>query len=215
MKSIFSFLLLLSFFSLWACRQHSPEKLPKLKERFKSQIASFDEEKQETNELVTKALDGITALQDAINNSRKVDKEFNRVYGNWEKVNKKVNSLNEEYEMLRKRADTLFAAIDRQISSLRDEKSKTDLKAALEKSRMEYNKTLQNTSVAIEKLRKLHTEAVDIIKALEAAVAIGQIAKINEGLKSIEGRVDDIMKELNTTVEESKNLYNHKIGEVS
>ena len=74
---------------------------------------------------------------------------------------------------------------------------------------------MANTAKAIDKLRNLHAEAVDIIKALEAAVAIGQISQINNELKNIESRVDDIMKELNTTVQESKNLYNNRIEAVS
>lgn len=202
-------------FLLVACRQNSPEKLPKLKDAFKAQITSFEKEKERANKFVSEGLEGISALQKAINDAEKVDKEFNRVYGMWKKVDKRVNDLNQEYETLKGRADELFSALDRQIESLHDKKNKKDLKAALAKSRNEYNSTLANTAKAIEKLRSLHAEAVDIIKALEAAVAIGQISQINNELKNIESRVDDIMKELNTTVQESKNLYNNRIGAVS
>jgi len=213
MKNTFKIFLI--FFLVVSCRQNSPEKLPKLKEAFKTQIASFEKEKERANKFVNEGLTGISALQKAINDAANVDKEFNRVYGMWKKVDKRVNDLNQEYQDLRSRADELFGALDRQIESLHDEKNKKDLKAALEKSRGKYNATLVNTEQAIQRLRTLHTEAVDIIKALEAAVAIGQISEINNELKSIEGRVDDIMKELNTTVEESKKVYEDRIQAVS
>lgn len=203
------------FVSLFSCKQHSPEKLPKLKEAFKSQIFDFEKEKERANKFVTEGLEGISALQKALNNAASVDKEFNKVYGTWKKVDKRVNDLNQEYEDLRKSADELFAALERQIESLRDEKNKRDLTAALKKSREKYNLTLANTQKAIDRLRNLHTEAVDIIKALEAAVAIGQISQISNELKSIETRVDEIMKELNTTVTESKKVYEDRIQAVS
>lgn len=213
MKRISQILLLVVVVSwVFSCRQRSPENLPKHKERFKTQIASFDKEKDKTNQEVKVALDKLSGLQRAINDAQKVDKEFNRVYTAWHQVNKKVTNLYDEYEDLKARADTLFTALDRQIESLNDEKNKSDLKVSLLRAKNEYQKTLANTEVAINKLKKLHAEAIDIIKALEAAVAIGQIAQINEGLKSIQNRVDGIMQELNITVEESQKLYNNRLG---
>jgi len=47
---------------------------------------------------------------------------------------------------------------------------------------------------------------------LEVAVAVGEIANINTGLKNIESRVENIMNELNVTIEESKELYETRIG---
>lgn len=197
----------------WSCKQRSPEKLPKLKESFKAQIASFEKQKEKANKEVTTGLEGLSSLQQAIKDAQNVDKEFNDVYGRWGKVNKKVESLNKEYEDLKTKAESLFAAIERQVNSLNDETTKKQLLDALGKSRTEYQATLVNTSKAIGDLRVLHAEALDIVKALEAAVAIGQIGEINEGLKSIEGRVASIMDELNITVQESKQLYDKKMGE--
>lgn len=209
-------ILLIVLMSFTACRKgKSPESLPKFKEAFKSQIASFEKQKEKANKQVNTGLEGLSALQQALQDAKNVDKEFALVYGKWEKVNKRVKSLNKEYEDLKKKAENLFEAITRQIQSLNDETTKKQLTEALAKSRAEYNATLKNTSQAIEKLRTLHAEAVDIVKSLEAAVAIGQIAQINEGLKSIESRVAGIMDELSVTVKESKALYNKKMGSAS
>lgn len=211
-KQIFFFLFIALFLSFVACKQRSPEKLPKLKEQFKTQIASFEKEKEKANEKVTQGMEGLSGLQKAIQTAKNSDKEFNRVYGYWDQVDKRVKNLNEEYELLRRRADTLFAAIERQVSSLDDEATKRQLLSALDKSKMDYDKTLVNTEKAIEKLRKLHKDAFQAIKALEAAVAIGQIGEINQALQSIQGRVDEVMKELSMTVEESQKLYHQKMG---
>ncbi len=204
------------FFCLFAtsCLRNSPNDLPKLKKRFQAQIKDFETQKEKANKRVANGLEELDALQKALNDARKVDKEFNRVYGKWEKVNKKVEDLYREYEQLKKRANDLFTAIEKQVNSLQDAQNKSDLREALRRNRNEYDKTLANTEAAIDKLRGLHNEAIDIIKALEAAVAIGQIAEINEGLRGIQDRVGVIMQELNTTVEESKRLYNNRIGEV-
>lgn len=206
-------LLLVVILGFSSCRKgKSPENLPKFKEAFKTQIASFEKQKEKANKQVNTGLEGLSGLQLALQEAKNVDKEFAAVYGKWEKVNKRVNTLNKEYEDLKKKAEDLFSAITRQIESLNDENTKKQLTEALAKSREEYNETLKNTSQAITKLRALHTEAVDIVKSLEAAVAIGQIAQINEGLKNIESRVADIMDELSVTVKESKALYEKKMG---
>ena len=197
-----------------SCKQHSPEGLPKFKSKFKTQIASFEKQKEKTDKYVNKGLEGLSALQQALNDARNVDKEFNHVYGQWETVNKRVEKLNKEYEELKQRADDLFGAIDKQVQGLSDAKTRSELLDALRKSRAKYDKTLLNTSKAIDKLRTLHGEALEAIKTLEAAIAIGQIDSINENLKSIENRVGDIMKDLNMTVTESKKLYEQRMNDM-
>lgn len=212
---IFALTLILCFF--WGCnpRKKSPEKLPQHKEKFRAQIASFEKEKEKTDEKLEEGVTSLNGLQEAINNAKNVDKEFQLVYGKWEKVNQRVKDLNREYEQLKSRADELFSAIERQVESLSDEDNKRQLLAALSKARAQYTATLDKTAIAIDKLQQTHKQATDIIKALEAAVAIGQIAKINEGLINIQTKVDDVMNELNVTIKESKGLYEKKIGEVS
>lgn len=206
------FLILLAGISLNACKQRSPEKLPKFKEKFKAQIASFENEKEKADKRVEDGVETLSGLQEALANAKDVDKEFNAVYGKWERVNKQVGDLNKEYEDLKSDAENLFNAMDAQTASLNDEKTKGELQRALKTTRDDYNVTLAKTAKAIEKLRLLHTDAVDIVKALEVAVALGQISQINDGLKTIESKVGDIMTELNATVAESKELYEQRIG---
>jgi chromosome segregation ATPase len=212
LKHFIFFLSLVFVFA--SCKQHSPEGLPKFKSKFKTQIASFEKQKEKTDKFVNKGLEGLSALQQALNDARNVDKEFNHVYGQWETVNKRVEKLNKEYEELKQRADDLFGAIDKQVQGLSDAKTRSELLDALRKSRAKYDKTLLNTSKAIDKLRTLHGEALEAIKTLEAAIAIGQIDSINENLKSIENRVGDIMKDLNMTVTESKKLYEQRMSDM-
>ena len=60
----------------------------------------------------------------------------------------------------------------------------------------------------------LHGDAVEEVKALEVAAALNSFDNINDQMKSIEGRVDGIMQELNVAVVESKKLYEKKITEL-
>jgi predicted nucleic acid-binding Zn-ribbon protein len=206
--SLFS--LLLSLLLLSACHR-SPEELPKYKKKFRTQIASFESQKERANKKVENGVNELSGLREAIQNAKNVDQEFNQVYGKWEQVNRQVEALNKDYERLKEDAENLFTAMQSQTAGLRDEATKKQLDDAIADSRADYEATLSKTAQAIERLRSLHTDAVDIIKALEVAVALGQIAEINEGLQNIESKVDGIMADLNSTISESKALYENRI----
>ena len=198
--------------SCW--KDKSPEDLIRLKEKFKSTVSSFEKKKENANKNVNKGLVTLNALQTALENTKNEDKEFAKVYGDWEKVDKRVNNLNKEYEDLKNHATNLFTAMETQTNSLSDETSKKTLLNAIEKARTKYNGTLANTSKAIDKLRLLHGDAVEVVKALEVAAALNSFDNINGQMKSIEDRVDGIMAELNVAVVESKKLYEKKITEL-
>jgi predicted nucleic acid-binding Zn-ribbon protein len=207
----FSFSILLVFLIISACNR-SPEELPKYKKAFRAQISSFENQKEKANKKVEDGVGKLTGLKTAIDSARNVDKEFNRVYGDWEAVNRQVEALNRDYEGLKQDAENLFGAMEAQTASLNDAQTKKQLNDAIKVSRADYEKTLAKTAQAINRMRTLHTDAVDIIKALEVAVALGQVAQINEGLQGIESKVDGIMADLNSTIAESKALYDNKIG---
>tara|TARA_R110000737_G_scaffold208911_3_gene226862 strand:+ start:307 stop:717 length:411 start_codon:yes stop_codon:yes gene_type:complete len=119
--------------------------------------------------------------------------------------------LNKEYEGLKEHASNLFNAMETQINSLSDEASRKTLNGTIEKARTKYNGTLANTSKAIEKLQLLHGDAVEVVKALEVAAALNSFDNIKDQMKSIEGRVDGIMQELNVAVVESKNFMRRRL----
>ncbi|AWV99024.1 hypothetical protein [Arcticibacterium luteifluviistationis] len=215
MKKIFAPLFLLSLIASSCWKNKSPEDLPRLKAAFQKQVETFEKDKNTTNENVTKGLSSLSGLQAALADAKNEDKEFAKVYGNWEKVDKRVKDLTKEYEDLKSKAEGLFTAMEEQTNSLSDAKSKADLSKAIQTARTKYNGTLVNTSKAIDKLRLLHTDAVDVVKALEVAVALNSFDNINAQLESIEGRVDGIMDELNVAVEESKKLYDQRIEELN
>ena len=198
--------------SCW--KNKSPEDLIRLKENFRDQVATFEKRKEKANTRVTKGLTSLGALKQALEETKNEDKEFAKVYGDWEKVNKRVENLNKEYEDLKTKASDLFAAMEKQTNSLSDEKSKSTLLSAIKKAKTKYNGTLANTSKAIDKLRILHGDAVEVVKALEVAAALNSFDNINGQMKSIEERVDGIMAELNVAVVESKKLYEKKITEL-
>ncbi|MEX6626454.1 hypothetical protein [Tenacibaculum salmonis] len=204
--------LLLLLTSCW--KDRSPEDLIRLKEKFKSQVSTFESKKETANKKITKGLNSLGALKLALEDAKNEDKEFARVYGDWEKVNRKVNNLNKEFEDLKAKASNLFTAMETQTNSLSDVTTKTTLLSAINKAKKNYNTTLNNTSKAIQKLRLLHTDAVEIVKALEVAAALNSFDSINGQMKSIEQRVDGIMQELNVAVTESKKLYEKKITEL-
>ncbi|MCG8207333.1 hypothetical protein [Tenacibaculum finnmarkense] len=204
--------LLLVLTSCW--KNRSPEDLIRLKEKFKSQVSTFESKKETANKKITKGLKSLGALKLALEDAKNEDREFARVYGDWEKVNRKVNNLNNEFEDLKAKAANLFTAMETQSNSLSDVATKTTLLSAINKAKSKYNKTLANTAKAIDKLRLLHTDAVEIVKALEVAAALNSFDSINGQMKSIEQRVDGIMQELNIAVTESKNLYEKKITEL-
>ena len=198
--------------SCW--KDKSPEDLIRLKDKFKSQVSTFESKKEVANKNVTKGLTSLAALKSALEDAKNEDKEFAKVYGDWEKVNKRVNNLNKEYEDLKTKAANLFTAMETQTNSLSDEKSRNTLLKAINKAKTKYNGTLANTSEAIGKLRLLHNDAVEVVKALEVAAALNSFDSINGQMKSIEDRVDGIMQELNVAVVESKKLYEKKITEL-
>ena len=209
--------LIVSIFSLFliSCwKDKSPEDLIRLKDKFKSQVSSFEKKKENANKNVNKGLESLNALKSALEATKNEDKEFAKVYGDWEKVDTRVENLNKEYEDLKEKAANLFTAMETQTNSLSDATSKKTLMNAIEKARSKYNGTLNKTSKAIEKLRLLHGDAVEVVKALEVAAALNSFDNINDQMKSIEGRVDGIMQELNVAVVESKKLYEKKITEL-
>jgi len=202
----------LLFVSCW--KNKSPEDLIRLKEKFKSQVSTFENKKKNANKNVTKGLTSLNALKSALEDTKNEDKEFAKVYGDWEKVNKRVNNLNKEYEDLKLKASNLFVAMEKQTNSLSDASAKKTLLSAISKAKTKYNGTLSNTAKAISKLRLLHGDAVEVVKALEVAAALNSFDNINDQMKSIEGRVEGIMSELNIAVVESKKLYEKKITEL-
>ncbi|MFS4483372.1 hypothetical protein ACKGJY_10160 [Hyunsoonleella sp. 2307UL5-6] len=212
-KKIISLVILsLVLSSCW--KDKSPEDLIRLKDKFKSQVSTFENKKESANKFVSKGLTSLGALKSALEDAKNEDKEFAKVYGDWEKVNKRVNNLNKEYEDLKTKATNLFKAMETQTNSLSDEKSKSTLLRAISKAKTKYNATLANTSQAIDKLRLLHGDAVEVVKALEVAAALNSFDAINGQMQSIEDRVDGIMAELNVAVVESKKLYEKKITEL-
>ncbi len=202
----------ISLISCW--KDKSPEDLIRLKDKFKSQVNAFENKKETANKNVNKGLQSLNALKSALEDTKNEDKEFAKVYGDWEKVDRRVKNLTKEYEDLKEKASNLFTAMETQTNSLSDENSKKTLLGAIEKARTKYNGTLANTSKAIDKLRLLHGDAVEVVKALEVAAALNSFDNINDQMKSIEGRVDGIMSELNVAVVESKKLYEKKITEL-
>ena len=211
-RTLFVALIALTLTSCW--KDKSPEDLIRLKDKFKSQVNSFENKKETANKNVNRGLESLNALKSALEDTKNEDKEFAKVYGDWEKVDRRVQNLNKEYEDLKEKASNLFTAMETQTNSLSDEKSKKTLLGAIEKARTKYNATLANTSQAIDKLRLLHGDAVEVVKALEVAAALNSFDNINDQMKSIEGRVDGIMQELNVAVVESKKLYEKKITEL-
>lgn len=195
----------------FSCQSKSPEELPKFKRKFKAQIASFEAKKDKADDRVEEGVETLNGLQAALEEAQNVDQEFKRVYGRWNKVDKQVEDLFKEYERLKEDASNLFAAMERQTASLRDEQTRGELTNAINTTKQDYDKVLARTEEAIGQLNTLHTDAVDIIKALEVAVALGQIAEISTGLETIEAKVENIMTELNATVVESKDLYESRI----
>ncbi|SKB25113.1 hypothetical protein [Maribacter arcticus] len=211
-RTLFVALIALTLTSCW--KDKSPEDLIRLKDKFKSQVNTFENKKETANKNVNKGLESLNALKSALEDTKNEDKEFAKVYGDWEKVDRRVQNLNREYDDLKEKASNLFAAMEKQTNSLSDETSKKTLLSAIEKARSKYNGTLANTSKAIDKLKLLHGDAVEVVKALEVAAALISFDNINDQMKSIEGRVDGIMQELNVAVVESKKLYEKKITEL-
>ncbi|CAM3460219.1 hypothetical protein ZORO111903_01660 [Zobellia roscoffensis] len=211
-RTLFIALSALVLTSCW--KNKSPEDLIRLKDKFKSQVSTFENKKETANKNVNRGLESLSALKAALEDTKNEDKEFAKVYGDWEKVDRRVNNLNKEYEDLKEKAANLFTAMEKQTNSLSDETSKKTLLSAIQKARTKYNGTLTNTSKAIDKLKLLHGDAVEVVKALEVAAALNSFDNINDQMKSIEGRVEGIMQELNVAVVESKKLYEQKITEL-
>ena len=78
------------------------EDLISLKDKFKSTVSSFEKKKETANKNVTKGLETLHTLKTTLLGCKKnEDKEFAKVYGDWEKVNKCSERLNKEYEVVK------------------------------------------------------------------------------------------------------------------
>lgn len=162
-------------------------------------------------ENANKELETLNPLQTDLEDTKNEEKEFAKVYGDWEKVNKRAENLNKEYEYLKSHASNLLIAMEIQTNSLSDETSNKTLLGAIEKARTKHNGTLTNTSKVIDKLCLLHGDAVEVVKVLEVAAALNSFDNINDQMKSVEGRVEGIMKELNVPVLESKSYMRRRL----
>ena len=80
-----------------ACSKKSPEDLPKYKKKFRTQIASFENQKVKANERVEDGVELLNGLQAALENAKDKDAEFAKVYGRWNKVDKQVNNLFKDF----------------------------------------------------------------------------------------------------------------------
>jgi hypothetical protein len=97
-RTLFVALIALTLTSCW--KDKSPEDLIRLKDKFKSQVNSFESKKETANKNVNKGLKSLNALKSALEDTKNEDKEFAKVYGDWEKVDRRVQNLNKEYEDL-------------------------------------------------------------------------------------------------------------------
>lgn len=212
-KAYFSLIIGLVFLSsCW--KNNSPEDLIRLKQDFKKQVASFEKKKEKANDNVIDGLSSMSTLKETLQETKNQDKEFAKVYGDWEKVDRKVKNLTQEFEDLKTKSNNLFLAMETQTNSLSDQETKNTLTGAIKSAKTKYGGTLAKTQKAIDKLKILHGDAVEVVKALEVAVALNSFDNINEQMKSIEARVEGIMSELNVAVVESKKLYEKQITEL-
>lgn len=189
-----------------------PENLPRLKTKFAKNIASLESQKETTNQSLEDGLQRLGTIQDALKSAANKDKEFKNLYAKWYRIDKDVNRLSNTYDDLRADSDSLFEAMRRQTNSLSDQKTKNQLLKAISKTQNGYTPTLTKTETAIGKLRKVHAQGLEVIKALEVAVALGEISTIKEGLADIEAQVPAIMAELTATIDESRKMYDQKIA---
>jgi hypothetical protein len=60
----------------------------------------------------------------------------------------------------------------------------------------------------------LHVDAVEVVKALEVAAALNSFGNTNDQMKHPEGRVDDIIQELNDALVVNKKLNEKKTKEL-
>ena len=207
-------ILLISLAWVFLACNRSPEEIPKFKKKFRAQIASFEKEKVQTDSKVEEGVKSLNGIQEALENAKKTDQEFNRVYGKWEAVSKQVDQLNKKFEGLKSDADNLFGAMERQTASIQNTKTRTELDKAIKTTKDGYQKNLDRTKLAIDNLNSLYQEAYDVVKGLEVAYALKEISNINTELANIDSRAIEIMAELTSSVNESKLLYDERLENI-
>ena len=75
MKRIF-ILLAVAFITTSCWKNKSPEDLIRLKEKFKSQVSTFENKKENANKIVNSGLKSLNALKSALEDTKNEDKEF-------------------------------------------------------------------------------------------------------------------------------------------
>tara|TARA_R110002051_G_C8720893_1_gene496688 strand:- start:981 stop:1337 length:357 start_codon:yes stop_codon:yes gene_type:complete len=99
LRTLFVAVIALSLTSCW--KDKSPEDLIRLKDKFKSQVNAFEDKKEIANKNINKDLESLNALKSTLEDTKNEDKEFAKVYGDWEKVDRREQNLNKEYDDLK------------------------------------------------------------------------------------------------------------------
>jgi hypothetical protein len=195
-------------------KNQNKNNLPKYVEKFRSQIENFEEEKQEADEKAKEGLTVLTTLEEAVAAKRGISKKLDEAYKAWGKVEGEVKDVNKAFKKMGKRATALLNAAAAKIKSIGNEKIKKQLIAKHKETSASYLAVLDKTEKAIDKMNTLHKEAMDIIKALDAAVTLGVVDnEIKEGMASIRAQIQVVMKDLNTSITESTKLYKQYMGD--
>ena len=194
-------------------KNQNKNNLPKYVDKFRSQIVKFEEEKKDADEVAKEGLEVLTSLEQAVTEKRNVSKTLDQAYKKWGKVDGQVKDVRKAYKKLGKRATALLNAAAKKIKSIGNEKIKKQLIAKHKETTSNYLAVLEKTEGAITKMNKLHQEAMDIIKALDAAVTLGVVDnEIKEGMSAIRDQIKVVMTDLNTSIEESTKLYKQYMG---
>ena len=194
-------------------KNQNKNNLPKYVDKFRSQIVKFEDEKKDADSVAKEGLEVLTTLEQAVTEKRNISKSLDEAYKKWGKVEGQVKDVRKAFKKMGKRATELLNAAAAKIKSIGNEKIKKQLIAKHKQTTDSYMAVLETTEKAVDKMNKLHKEAMDIIKALDAAVTLGVVdTEIKQGMTAIREQIQVVMKDLNTSIEESTKLYKQYMG---
>lgn len=180
-----------------------------LKEDFKEDVKTFDEQKVEVSTEFSETKTLIFSYASILKRSKNENLQFGKLHDKWEDTVVEVTSLESKFIQLVKSADTYFVEIEKRANSINDAKMQNDSFLKIKSKKKQYTTQLKQSRAGIERLRKTNIKVKDLIIFLEINFSLKSLDKeLADRFSIIDDTVKSVMKDLDDLNKQSQVLLN-------